>query len=90
MLNGLSFLNKKHNSKPRKVIPVKGQIAIIAIAAAVAITNLAYQFFNGDEQQKHAIINNFKNNFHISIIDISILVIISIALLVLKIKNNKK
>lgn len=93
MLNGITDLLKRENAEEQtNDKKPKGKFTIIAIIAvlAIAIANLIYHYVSGNTQERDAIIHNITSNLHISIVDISIMGIILIALIVIKIIKNKK
>lgn len=94
MLNGITDLLKWRKPDEQQITDIKPKrkpkiIVIIAILA-VSIANLIYRFVSGSEHQRNEIVNYITDNIHISIIDVSILVIISLVLFIIKIKKNKK
>ena len=91
MFDGLKFRQhsdddenaEKKASKERKRV-----IIIIAAFAALVVIYTLYQVFFGTETEKTAIFDIIKNDFHISKIDITIMIVLTIILLIRKIKKG--
>ncbi len=76
------------NNDNREKKEKKRVIIIISVFAAVVVIYTLYQVIFGTESEKTAIFDILKNDFHISKIDITIMVVLTVILLIRKIKKG--